>query len=524
MKKPRKWKHKLNLSGHEKLKAESSLCRRSFYQFVKRGWKHFFPEEFIDGRHIEVLCDEAQAIVTGQSEYDAAIINIPPGHAKSRIFSVLLPAWCIGPRGMLKAWLCASLAAKLSIRDSDACRDVVRSEWFQERWPIEFKGSQDAKTSWEMETGAKRDTTSTDARATGLRAHVRLLDDPQDLSSTPAKMESANDWIRTAWGSRDNFGNEPQKDFLIQQRCGDNDATRMLLDLHPKKWKHIWFPVEFDPDDACPCDWRTEPGELLWPEAYSKMVPSGDPKEWVVNKKREVGPRNWECQYNQKPRPDGGTEFKSEWLQNRFEVLEVAKVERWLISVDASFKGELTSDWCVLGLHAKVGSHYNQVDVIRRKMDYPELKATLREYVLSWRARGVPVDTVLVEDKANGPALIADLHKEISGLVPFSPKDGKILRYRAISGILAALQFFLPSDTAHLLLPDGRKIPLAAAFWREVFIAELLSIPGGKHDDQADQLAQAVIYLESFAEPAADGGWMAPMIDVYTVERKQKWA
>lgn len=189
------------------------------------------------------------------------------------------------------------------------------------------------------------------------------------------------------------------------------------------------------------------------------------------------------------------------------------------MSLDASFKGEETSDWCALGLKAKIGAYYYEVDVLRQKLSYPELKKATQEFVNGWRARGIPIDTVLIEDKANGPALIADLHKEITGLVPFTPKDHKIVRYRAISGILAAGQFFLPSDSACLLMPNGSKIPLSAAYWRDIYVAELLAIPGGKHDDQADQLAQGIIYLESFIEPPPVGGVAKPQKDVYTVRR-----
>lgn len=510
-----------------------AVCYERFYHFIKYGWRHLFPEEYIDGKHIELLCDVAQTIITGDNShcglveiptgYDGAIINIPPGHMKSRCFSVSLPAWCFGPRGMIHQWLCGSLAHKLSMRDSDACRDIIKRPWFQEHWPIAFKGSQDAKTCWSLDGGAKRDTTSTGAKTTGLRADIQLLDDPQNLNSSMVEIESANHWIQNNWSSRSNFGSTPPKDFLIQQRVGDNDATARALELDPDKYLHIWLPVEFDPDNACPYDWRTKRGELLWPEAYSKMVASGDPYEWVEKKKRQMGPINWDTQFQQRPHVIGGQEFQLEWLQNRFSRLLVDDVDRWIVSLDASFKGTETSDWCVMGLVAKVGAYYYLVDVLRRKMAYPELRQTTQDYVDDWKRRGVPVDTVVIEDKANGPALIAELHKHVSGLVPFSPKDSKLVRYRAVSGIFAAGQFFLPDSGAVLVRPDGRSINLSPESWREQFVSELITVPNGKHDDQADMVAQAILYLESFTDPEPIDSMGAPEIDVYTVERRRRF-
>lgn len=508
-------------------------CKGRFYDYVRLAHNELFPEEFIDGPHIEVLCDLAQTVITGDNShcglvkfptgYDIAVVNIPPGHMKSRLFSVLLQSWTMGPLESPAHWLSATLVKTLSIRDSDACREVIKRPWFQEHWPLEFKKSQDAKSNWSVTTGASRLTTSTEAKTTGMRGHIQNLDDPQDLNASAYEIEEANKWIRGNWCSRDNFGESRPKNFLIQQRVGDNDATRLYLDLFPQEVLHIWLPAEFEPDNACPYDWRTEEGELLWPEAYAKAVPSGDPQDWLAKKKRSTGPINWATQYQQRPFVTGGQEFKAEWLNNPFTRLAVQDVDRFLISVDSSFKGGETSDWCVLGLVAKIGAHYYLCDVLRRKMDYPTLKQSLVDYAQGWRAKGVPVDTVIVEDKANGSALLSDLQKHVSGLVPYSPKDSKIVRYRSISGILAAQQFFLPGDGACIVTKNS-EVPLRGYVWIDDLKFELLAIPNGKHDDQADMIAQAILYAEQQElQPDPIGEIAIPEVDVYTVQRSRRW-
>src|SRR3546814_16112410 len=61
--------------------------------------------------------------------------------------------------------------------------------------------------------------------------------------------------------------------------------------------------------------------------------------------------------------------------------------------------------------------------------------ATLPE-VRAFAARHVPAR--LVEDKANGTAIIDVLRSEIDGLIPVKPKDGKEVRARAVTPPLDA--------------------------------------------------------------------------------------
>jgi hypothetical protein len=84
----------------------------------------------------------------------------------------------------------------------------------------------------------------------------------------------------------------------------------------------------------------------------------------------------------------------------------------------------------------------------------------------------------LVEDKANGPAVIAMLQTEISGLIGVNPEGGKISRAHAVSAVVEAGNVFLPH-------------PMIAP-WVEGYLAELSIFPNGHHDDQVDQTTQAL--------------------------------
>src|SRR3546814_12293059 len=62
--------------------------------------------------------------------------------------------------------------------------------------------------------------------------------------------------------------------------------------------------------------------------------------------------------------------------------------------------------------------------------------------VRAFAARHVPAR--LVEDKANGTAIIDVLRSEIDGLIPVNPKDGKEVRARAVTPTIEARNVLLP--------------------------------------------------------------------------------
>ena len=90
----------------------------------------------------------------------------------------------------------------------------------------------------------------------------------------------------------------------------------------------------------------------------------------------------------------------------------------------------------------------------------------------------------MVEDKANGPAVISLLKHEISGIVPISPgQDSKLTR---------ALAAAPEVEAGNVYLPKPKYAP-----WVHDLISELCDFPSGKHDDQVDALTYALNYFRN---------------------------
>jgi predicted phage terminase large subunit-like protein len=84
----------------------------------------------------------------------------------------------------------------------------------------------------------------------------------------------------------------------------------------------------------------------------------------------------------------------------------------------------------------------------------------------------------LVEDKANGPAVMNALALQLSGLVPITPTSSKVARAAAVSPFVEGRQVWLPAPK---LAP-----------WVGGLITEAAQFPQSPNDDRVDALTQAL--------------------------------
>ena len=110
-------------------------------------------------------------------------------------------------------------------------------------------------------------------------------------------------------------------------------------------------------------------------------------------------------------------------------------------------------------------------------MDCP---ATIRA-VKTLTERWLAATAKLIEDKANGPAVIAMLRHEVEGLIPVNPEGGKESRAHAVSPLMEAGNVYLPAAEV--------------APWIDEFLEECAVFPNGPHDDQVDAMTQALLRL-----------------------------
>jgi predicted phage terminase large subunit-like protein len=200
----------------------------------------------------------------------------------------------------------------------------------------------------------------------------------------------------------------------------------------------------------------------MFPESVLKRLESPE----------ELGPADFAGQFDQRPAPASGLIFQRSWWQ--YYDTPPAQFDELLISVDAAFKGLQSSDYVAMGVWGRIGRHFYLLDLVHARMDYPATKDALRALCARWPT----AHTKLIEEKANGAALIAELGREVGGMVPINPTDSKVSRARAIQGHQQAGCLFLPRY----------------ARWLETFIEEHANFPMGKNDDLVDMTTQAILH------------------------------
>lgn len=473
---------------------EKQDCERGLRAFVQASWRVVEPGiPYIHGWHIDALCDHLEAVTAG--DIRKLIINIPPRTIKSTLGAVIYPAhtWITKPE---VKFVFASYDLKLSMRDSRKCRSLIGSQWYQRLWAEKFKilsnkGGQDSKQRFDNDKGGHRIATSTDAGTTGDGGDIIFYDDPNDIRkmTSEAYIEAVVYYHEHVMASRLNDPKTGAR-VLIQQRSNERDLTGHILSKE-LGWEHLVIPMEYEASPRVTSigwrDPRSTEGELMWPEKIGSTE--------IAEIKSSLGTVGFSGQYQQRPSPGEGTKFKREawnfWnprgtetgpvviripgaplIQKQPVELPIA-FEQVLQSWDMTFKEERDNDFVSGQVWGRIGANTYLIDRESDRWDFPKTISAVRRMTLRH-----PCPEKLVEDKANGPAVIATLKNEIPGLIPINPEGGKVARANAVAPYTEAGNVFLPNPN---LFP-----------WVWDFIEQCANFPRAQHDDDVDAMTQAL--------------------------------
>ncbi len=309
---------------------------------------------------------------------------------------------------------------------------------------------------------------------TGRPADVLIIDDPvkgRAEADSETYREVAWDWWTNV--ARTRLAPDAPVVLILTRWHEDDLAGRLIA---AGGWRVVNIPAvcetEGDPLDRIP-------GEYLI-SARGRTV-----AQWEEIR-RDVGARVWSALYQGQPSPVEGGLLKRTWWRYDPAPLAFARTDgtmriydsdQLIQSWDMAFKDTVGSDFVVGQVWVRRGAELHLVDQVRDRLDFP---ATCRA-VEALTARWPQATLKLVEDKANGPAVIAQLRRTVSGLVAVNPKDSKLARVAAVSPFVEAGNIFLP--------------PPSSAPWVAGFVEECAGFPNATHDDQVDAMTQAVARL-----------------------------
>lgn len=458
------------------------LCRQSLAGFVEHvqpgyqmGWVH------------EQICLELdrflQDVVDKKSP--RLMLTVPPRHGKSTLASRCFPAYTLG-RYPDMSFIATSYSAALASRMNRDVQRIIDSPEYAELFSGTRLAGMDAGThgGWLRNTeafevvgrrGVYR-SAGVGGGITGMGADIICCDDPvkdRAEANSPTVSQSVWEWYTSTLYTRLAPGGGV---ILIQTRWGDTDLAGRLLDAQAKGEGDVWRVVNF-PAIAEQDEEHRRKGEALHPERF--------PLEALERIRQAIGTRDWEALYQQHPVPDGGAIFREEWLGRTWLPKDLpARFDQVVMSWDMTFKDGASSDFVVGQLFGKHGADVYLLDQMRGHWSFTESCAmvkSLAERCAQKFPRTAP--RILIEDKANGPAIIDALKHEVSGIIPVEPDGSKTARAHAVTALFEA---------GNVLLPDRSIAP-----WVDEYKLELLRFPAGAHDDQVDATTQGIRYLSA---------------------------
>jgi predicted phage terminase large subunit-like protein len=435
--------------------------------------------------------------------------NLIPTH-NSSICSVALPAWTwaqpySGPTsGPGVAFLHASYAQQLSLRDSVKCRRLIESPWYQSLWGERFKlnTDQNTKSRFGNDKGGERLITSIGGAVTGEGGSVIVVDDPNAANEafSEATIHATIEW----WdGTMSTRLNDPKTGayIIIQQRLAEDDLTGHILSKDVGDWTHLCLPMRYEPERSfmTPIGWsdpRTTPGELLWPSRFGE--------DEVKLLERQLGPFATAGQLQQRPEPAGGGIIKRDWWQ-LWEKDSFPPMDFVLASLDTAYTTKQENDFSALTVWGVFyGDPKAEITRVLGPDGRPTNDRTYQEgapqlvLMSAWQERlelhelvekvaatckRCKVDRLIVEDKAAGHSVAQEIRR-IYGAEEFAVQlvnpgaQDKVARLYSVQHLWAEGIIYAPERA-----------------WSETVITQVGQFPRGKHDDLVDTCSMALRHL-----------------------------
>lgn len=491
-----------------------TLYKKSFYDFVKDFWQYADPSKFIDGSLIQFYCEVFQYkckpwigyeeieidvpkmtdeidVIDIRTNKSRLNINMPPRHSKSKIFNVLAGAWIetILPIKLASISHTGGLATKMNTER----KNIINSERYTELWP-EISLIINKTDQLVDNRGGELYSLNRDAM-TGYGADIIVNDDLTNAQTARKdKEEMANAWAyyQNTMPSRIN-DLEHSLVINIQQRLAPNDITGHILEdtKLAGEYDFIVLPAIFDKETylVCPISGRIihfNKGDPLWPERF------GD----YSTLRNEVGESVFQTQYLQKPMNSDKSVIKEEWIiekdpvdVNGYDIsnrrIDMLSVDNVYISHDFPVKDKEKSDNLGSVLGYMINSTLYMVDALEKKMAFVDSTNYARALDTAY-----PGSVQIIEDKANGSAILQQLQEFIAGLQSFQPgTDSKTQRLESSS-------IYLKSGNVVFVKTVFNKMTNSWELSEGLLNLKkkLLKFPFLDHDDVVDAFSQLVLF------------------------------
>ena len=427
-----------------------------------------------DAPHHRLIARHLEAVERG--DITRLMITMPPRHGKSMLASEFFPAWYLG-RNPDHYVVTATYAQELADDFGRKVKNQIEDEGYRAIFPgVVLAGDSKSAKRFHIEGQEGGYEHSTAQRGafyavgvggplTGRGAHLLLIDDPvknREEAESEVMRQKTKDWYTSTAYTRLMPGG---RIVLIQTRWHEDDLSGWLQDEHEHEG---WIKLDLPAID--------EAGNALWAEQYD--IPA------LEKIKKAIGTRDWSALYQQRPTPEDGDYFLSEWLHEYDEFPPLHTMRIYGASDYA-----VTKDGGDYTVHVVIGvdpaGRLWLLDLWRKQARSDVWVEAWCDLVLKWRPSQWGEEGGQINSGV-GPFLAkrARVRKAYTWRRQFASKHDKAIRARSVQGRMSM---------------DGLMVPRHAP-WLADFKHELMTFPAGKHDDQVDALSLFGQLLELVSE------------------------
>lgn len=439
--------------------AATELLRRRAIRSRFIDWIRF--RGFEPAAHHRLIIQEIERFL--DSDEEVLLLFAPPGSAKSTYISLLFPSFYLANHPTHSI-----LAATHSVEFAERWGRRVRGDiaHYHNALGLRLAPDNQAAARWALTAGGEYYGVGAGVGISGFRADLGLGDDffgsREDAYSETVRRKRW-DWYIDDFSARLKPG---AKRILMNTRWHEEDVAGRVLDQIKRgivRGRVISIPAIAEPDDIL----GRAVGEYLWDE------PAGyNYGDFLRARQRETSPMMWAALYQQRPAPESGDYFSADWLRTydkppARETLKVYGASDYAVT-------EGGGDYTV---HVVVGIDHEfrmyLLDLWRAQTSSDKWIESFCDLVLAWKPLGWAEESGQIRAGV-GPFLERRMRERQAYVArkQFPTRGDKTVRAQSIRGRVAMEGLYVPSG----------------APWRNDLIAELLTFPAGRHDDQVDAL------------------------------------
>lgn len=465
------------LDAYEEL-ARRRDARRNLLGYIRYTNPAFKLSEF--ARIVCTALDKfLEDVVSGRRP--VLVLQAPPQHGKSEMVSRKLPPYILGRNSSLRVAACSYNDDLAKGFGQDVRRNVASPE-HQRLFPITGgKRKYDVNRMGEFTApGGSGSYLSVGVGSglTGKPVDIGIIDDPikdQKEALSETTKENHWNWFQSTFLTR---LSERSGVIVMATQWAEDDLPSRVIDYYqqnePKRLTVLRFPAINSPHEL---NYQSQlPAGALVPELHSLTQ--------LMEIKSLLSDYWWSALYQQSAKALGGNVFKDVGIQYYLPKDLPEKFDLVVDSWDCTFKDTDGTDFVVGGKWGKRGANCYLLAQVRARMGFTETAAAVERL----QNQSPRPHEVLIEDKANGPAVIDFLKKTVPRLIAVEPDGSKLARAYAVTSVWEARNVFLPHpDYAPAVMVDSGKPGTI-----KTYTGELTMFPAGANDDQVDQTTQAL--------------------------------